>query len=194
MSEFNMADVQTGSTYISAYRNDRNFVPNANNMPTTSLCRRNFHLHSNPTWQSSIPEILICTLSVTMKTPSQAESYARNLAMTSKCWPTTEFNMATVKTGSTYISTYRNDRDFVPNLNHMPTTSRCRRNFHLHFNSKWQSSIPEILISALSLTMETPFRMWIIWPRLHYDVEKVTDDRIQYGDCQNRKYLYLRLP
>ena len=88
------------------------------------------------------------------------------------------------QTGSTYISAYRNDRDFVPNLNHMPTTSRCRRNFHLHSNSRWHLSIPEILISTLSVTMETPFQMWIIWPRLHYDVEKVTDERIQYGDCQ----------
>ena len=68
------------------------------------------------------------------------------------------------KTGSTYISTYRHDREFVPNLNHMPTTSPCRRNFHLHSNPTWQSSIPEILISTLSVTMETPFQSRIICP------------------------------
>ena len=192
--EFNMATVKTGSTYISTYRHDRDFVPNLNRMPTTSPCRRNFHLHSNSRWQSPIPEILISTLSVTMKTPSQAESYARNLAMTSKCWPTTEFNMATVKTGSTYISTYRRDRDFVPNLNHMPTTSRCHWNFHLHSNPRWQSSIPEILISTLSVTMETPFQSWIIYPHPRNYHEILTDDRIQYGDRQNPKYLYLPLP
>ena len=104
-----------------------------------------------------------------------------------------EFNMVDVQTGSTDISTYRNDRNFVPNLNHMPTTSPCRRNFHLHSNPRWQSSIPEILISTLSVTMETPFQSWIICPHPRNYHEILTDDRIQYGDRQNRKYLPLTI-
>jgi len=113
--------------------------------------------------------------------------------MPHKCWPTNEFNMATVKTGSTYIFTYRHYRDFVPNLNHMPTTSPCHRNFHLHSNPRWQSSMPEILISTLSVTMETPFQSWIIYPHPRNYHEILTDDRIQYGDRQNRKYLPLTI-